>query len=466
MKSLSEQKNALKSRLYDASKIDFDHLTFSGQQLRALMIPLIIQTLLESLMGMVDSMMVSNLGSAALSAVSLADSINVLVIQVFSAFAAGATIICSHYIGAKDLKAANEAAEQVMISVAFLAGMTGLVCFLANRPLLGLVFGAVEPDVMENAVTYFSYTSVSFPFIALFSAGSAFYRAGGESRFPTIVGVCSNCLNIAGNALFMYGFGMGIAGAALSTLLSRMFSCVWIFLALRRQTKPIVIRRYAVRPDFRIIKKIFNIGIPSAVENGMFQFGKLAIQSSVSTLGTTQIAAQAMTVIFETLNGMAPVAIGTGLMTIVGQCLGSGRVEEAKYFTARICRDAWVALLLNCLIVYALAGPVCILAGMEPAAREQCLYMTLLITIVKPLIWVPSFTPANAMRAAGDVRYTMIAASCTMWICRVLVTTLLIRAAGVGAVAVWIGMFMDWGCRGIIFTRRYFSGRWLKHHVI
>lgn len=466
MKSVSTWKNAITSHLYDASKIDFDHLTFSTEALKALMIPLIIQTLLESLMGMVDSMMVSNLGSAALSAVSLADSINVLVIQVFSAFAAGATIICSHYIGAKDLRAANEAAQQIVLSIAFLSGATGLVCFLANRPLLSLVFGAVEPEVMTDAVIYFSYTSASFPFIALFSTGAAFYRAGGESRFPTIVGVCSNCMNIAGNALFMYVMGMGIAGAALSTLLARIFCCVWIFIALRRDTKPIVVRRYAVRPNFRIIKKVFNIGIPSAIENGMFQFGKLAIQSSVSTLGTTQIAAQAMTVIFETLNGMAPVAIGTGLMTVVGQCLGSGKVEEAKYFTARICRMAFIALLLNCLFVFAIAGPVTYLAGMEPDARDLCLRMTLLITIVKPIIWVPSFTPANAMRAAGDVRFSMIAASCTMWICRVMVTTILIRVVGIGAVSVWIGMFMDWGCRGVIFTIRYFSGRWLKHSVI
>lgn len=466
MNSASAWKTKITRRLFDKSKIDFEHLTFSGKSLRALMIPLIIQTLLESLMGMVDSMMVSNLGSAALSAVSLADSINLLVIQVFSAFAAGATIICSHYIGAKDLKAANDTASQVMISVAFLAGMTGLLCFLFNRPLLGLVFGSVEPQVMENAVTYFSYTSVSFPFIALFSAGTAFYRAGGESRFPTIVGVCANCLNIVGNAFFMYVLGMGIAGAALSTLLSRIFSCVWIFLALRRQTKQIVIRRYAVRPDIQIIKKIFKIGIPSAIENGMFQFGKLAIQSSVSTLSTTQIAAQAMTVIFESLNGMAPVAIGTGLMTVVGQCLGSGKVEEARYYTARICRDALIALALNCLVVYAISGPVTALAGMEPAARELCLSMTLLITIVKPFIWVPSFTVPNAMRAAGDVGFCMIAASCTMWICRVFVTTLLIRMAGFGPVAVWIGMFMDWGCRGVIFTIRYFSGRWLRHSVI
>jgi Na+-driven multidrug efflux pump len=153
-------------------------------------------------------------------------------------------------------------------------------------------------------------------------------------------------------------------------------------------------------------------------------------------------------------------------MTVVGQCLGSGKVEEAKYFTARICRMAFIALLVNCLFVFAIAGPVTYLAGMEPDARDLCLRMTLLITIVKPIIWVPSFTPANAMRAAGDVRFSMIAASCTMWICRVMVTTILIRVVGIGAVAVWIGMFMDWGCRGVIFTIRYFSGRWLKHSVI
>ena len=134
----------------------------------------------------------------------------------------------------------------------------------------------------------------------MFEAGSAFFRAGGNSRYPMMVSLVSNCLNIAGNAVLIFGFKMGVAGAALSTLFSRIFCFVVIYASLRKPKQDIVIRNYfAIRPDLKMINRILMIGIPSGIENGMFQFGKLAIQSSVSTLTAMQMSAEAMTVILK-----------------------------------------------------------------------------------------------------------------------------------------------------------------------
>ena len=125
---------------------------------------------------------------------------------------------------------------------------------------------------------------------------------------------------------------MGVAGAALATLISRIFCAVVVLAELRLDRQPIVVRDYLkIRPDWRMIRRILGIGIPSGVENSMFQLGKLAIQSTVSTLGTTAIAAQAMTNILENLNGIGGIGVGIGLMTIVGQCLGADRKDEAVY---------------------------------------------------------------------------------------------------------------------------------------
>ncbi len=453
-------------RIYDGSQIDWDHLLFSNTDLKRLLIPLMVEQLLTSLMGMMDTMMVSWVGSAAISAVSLADSINNLVIQTFAALAAGGTIICSQYIGQKDLKRANAAARQVVLTVAAISIVLAALCFIWNRPLLHFIFGSVEPAVMTNAVTYFAFTSVSFPFLALFQAGSAFYRAGGNSRFPMRISVLSNCLNIVGNAIFIFGFHWGVGGAAFSTLLSRIFCAVVVFASLRLPRQEIVIRNYLVKPDWSLIMKIMAIGVPSGIENSMFQFGKLAIQSSVSTLGTTAIAAQAMTVIMENVNGVGSVGVGIGLMTVVGQCLGAGKTEEAKYYICKLFVIAEAVMITACLFVYLICRPVTFLAGMDPQAADMCVYMTGWITIVKPIIWCFSFLTAYGMRAAGDVRYSMILSSCSMWLCRVVLSIVLIRVVHIGAMAVWIGMFTDWGVRGIFYTHRFLSMKWLNHQVV
>lgn len=454
-------------KLYDKKKIDWENLMFDNRALFLLLFPIIIEQLLNSFMGMVDTMMVSTVGSAAISAVSLVDSLNNLVIQVFSAMAAGAAIICSQYLGSGNREACNKAAGQVVLTVSAISAAFMLVCLLGRESLLSLIFGRVEPEVMANSLSYFLITVLSYPFLALFNAGAAFYRAGGNSRFPMKVSVVSNVINICGNAFFIYVCRWGVAGAALSTLISRIFCTVVIFYCLRKPKEVIVIRDYAkIRPDWPLIWKIMAIGIPSGIENGMFQFGKLAIQSTVSSMGTTAIAAQAMTNIMENVNGIFGIGVGIGLMTVVGQCIGAGRSEEAKYYIIKLLGIAEAGILASCLLVFLITKPVTRLAGMEAQSAAMCLEMVRVITIAKPLLWVGSFVIAYGLRAAGDVKFSMIVSTITMWCCRVALCIFLVKEFHFGPMAVWIGMFADWGVRGVIFTCRFLSGKWLKKQYI
>lgn len=471
---------------------------YSNVDLRKLLIPIIVEQLLSSLMGTVDTMMVSNVGSAAISAVSLVDSINILVIQALSALAAGGAILCSQYLGSNNEKGANNSARQVLFVMALLSTILSALCLIFRYPMLRAIFGAVEADVMQNSQVYFLYTLLSFPFIGLYDAGASIMRAQNNSRTPMIISVISNFMNIGGNAILIFGCKMGVGGAAISTLISRIFCAVVVIGFLRMedqvhplkalfrshhatksgnaseqgeaasfQVAPIQVRDYlAIRPDWPIIKKILLIGIPSGIENSMFQFGKLAIQSTVSTLGTIAIAAQAMTNILENLNGIAAIGIGIGLMTVVGQCLGAGRQDEAIYYIKKLSWLSELVIIGSCLLVFALIKPITMLGGMEQASADLCFSMVVFITIVKPISWVLSFIPAYGMRAAGDVKFSMITSCCTMWLCRVSLCIYLCRVWGFGPIAVWIGMFADWTLRAIIFTLRFHSRRWLNHHVI
>lgn len=449
-------------KLYDPAKIDRNGVLFDNRSLCWLIGPIVVEQLLGSLMGMVDTMMVSTVGSQALSAVALVDSINNLVLQIFSAMAAGAAIVCSQSIGSGNRDESNRAAQQVMLTVLTVSLSITAFCAVGGEKLLRLIFGSVEPAVMQNARIYFMITVLSYPFLALFSAGSALYRASGNSKFPTKISILANVINVTGNAAFIYGCHWSVAGAALATLLSRIFCAVAVLVCLRRPQQVISMRNYSrIRPDLPLILKIMAISIPAGIENGMFQFGKLAIQSTVSTMGTIAISAQAMTDIFEVMDGIFSNSVGLGLMTVVGQCIGARRKEEAKYYVVKLMRVAWIGVLVSCLSVLAIAKPVTHLSGMDPAAADLCFRLVAAMTVVKPLVWVGAFGLPYGLRAAGDAKFTMTVSVCTMWGCRVALCVFLARVFHLGLICVWIGMFADWGIRAILFTRRFVSEKWL-----
>ena len=440
---------------------------FTNRMIRSLLIPVVLEQLLNSIMGTADTMMVSNVGSAAISAVSLVDSINILVIQAFSALAAGGAIVCAQYIGQQNQERANESARQVLFIITLISIVVSAICLGFKKPLLRLIFGSVEADVMRASEIYFFYTALSFPFIALYDAAASIFRAQDNTKGPMTISMISNIMNIVGNAIMIWGFHMGVAGAAIATLISRIFCALVVLIQLRRDRQPIVVRDYLkIRPDWPMIGRILGIGIPSGVENSMFQLGKLAIQSTVSTLGTVAIAAQAMTNILENLNGIAGIGVGVGLMTIVGQCMGANRKDEAVYYIKKLSVIAEVTIIVSCLLVFILTRPVTMLGGMEKTSADMCWHMVMWITIVKPIMWVSAFVPAYGLRAAGDVKFSMISSCAVMWLCRFCLSVLLIRGLGFGPMGVWIGMFADWTVRAVLFTWRFHGRKWLEHKVI
>ena len=436
-----------------------------GRQLFSLLLPLMIEQILNSFMGTADTIMITTSGAAAISAVSLVDSINVMVVLIFSAMATGGAILCSQYLGHKNAEKAVYAGKQLILCVTFVSAVGTLALILLRTQILSLIFGSVEEEVMRNSEVYFFITALSYPFIALYNSGAAIFRSDGNSRLPMTVSTISNVLNIAGNAVLIFGFRLGVAGAALSTLGSRVFSALVILIFLKRTKQQIRIDRYFVKPDFPVISKILGIGIPTGIENGMFQFGKLAIQSSVSTLGTAAIAANALTSVLESFSSQAPIGIGIALMTLAGQAVGADDTELAKKYIRKLTFFAFIAVTLSSLAVIAAVKPLTIVSGMEADVALLAIHLSVFVHIIKPFAWSWSFIPAYGMRAAGDVKFSMTLSTITMWTCRVALTTFLIRGMGSGPIGVWLGMSTDWAIRSVLFIIRFRSGKWLRHKI-
>ena len=320
---------------------------------------------------------------------------------------------------------------------------------------------------MKYSRQYFIISAISYPFIALYDDGSSIFRAQENSKTPMMISLCANILNLILNILFVWGFHMEVIGSATATMLSRAFSMIAVLCLLRRPELIIRLRGYlSIRPIWSQIRRILYLGIPSGIENSMFQFGKLAIQSTVSMMGTAAIAAQGMTNILENLNGILAIGIGAGLMTVVGECMGAGRKDEAAYYIKKMTAVSEVVVIASCLLIFALVHPITIFGGMEAKSAKMCIFMVGCITIAKPIVWSLAFIPAYGFRAAGDVKFTMVTSALIMWFCRVTLAMFLARVLGFGPIAVWIGMFTDWSVRAIIYSIRFKSGKWMEHQVI
>ena len=441
---------------------------FTRRELYALLFPIVLENLLTSLMGTVDTMMVSRAGEAAVSAVSLVDSVNILMINLFSSMASGGCIVCSQYMGRQDLREAESTARQVMLSITGLASVVALGCVAFRKPLLQLLFGQVETAVMEGSLTYMWVTALSFPFLALYSAGAGVSRATGDSRLPMYISLIGNAINIGGNALLIFGFHMGVMGVALPTLVSRMVNGALMTWCLRRgRTRLKLSSLLRTRPDWQRIGLTLRIGIPSGVEGSMFQLGKLVIQSTISAMGTVALAANAITAAVEGLTSQAALGVGSALTTVVGVCMGAGRPEEARKNIRWHIKLGYVFTFSSDMLCILLMRPIVVLAGLSSEAADLAVHMNLIICLVKSVFWVPSFVPVAGMRGAGDVKFSMLASSLTMWFCRVAVTLVCARVfPEIGPMAMWIGMFSDWCVRGIVYGVRLFSGKWMRNRVL
>ena len=440
---------------------------FTKKELRALLIPLVAEQVLTGLMGVADTFMVSNVGEAAISGVALVDSVNMLMTYFFTALAAGGTIICSQYIGHRDTREANHAAHQVMtlsllLSLAFTAALLPL-----RRPLLGLIFGTVEPAVMDAADVYMLVTVISYPFLALYTASAALHRAAGDSRRPMIVAAAADILNIIGNAILIFACGLGALGAALATLASRIVSAA---VMLRYQARPgqaiSLGRPRSFLPDGAMLRRIVRVGLPSAVENGMFQFGKLVVQSTVSFLGTTAIAAQAVIATLENCAVMPASAIGTGLITVAGQCIGRGQPDEARRYMRSFTGIATLICIGTGVLFSAAVPFITRFTALTPDGVQLVWRITWFISAVRIVLWPCAFTLPNGLRAAGDVSYPMLVSSLSMWLFRVAMCWYLCRYTPVGLWGVWFGWCTDWLVRAALFLLRARGDKWLDHDVL
>ena len=447
-------------------KQDRRHYLFSNRELANLIGPLVIEQLLAVFVGMADSIMVANVGEAAVSGVSLVDNIMILIINIFAALATGGAVVAGQYIGRKDEKSACKAATQLVWFVSLSAVAIMILVYFGKDIILNQVFGHITAEVKGHADIYLLIVTASIPFIALYNGGAAIFRAMGNSQVSMRVSLLMNAINVTGNAILVFGLRIGTAGVAIPTLISRMVAAIVITVLLCNQTRILHIERtLKFRFDGRMIRKILAIGVPNGLENSMFQLGKILVLSLVSTFGTYAIAANAVSnaiALFQILPGMA---ISLAITTVISQCVGANDYEQVHYYLKKLLVIIYVAMVGTVALIF-LALPLILkaynLSDQTAAAATNIIHFH---GISAMIIWPLSFALPAAYRAAGDAKACMYTSIVSMWIFRIGFSYLVGKYMGLGVFGVWVAMVIDWVVRAICFVIRYFNGKW-KHGAI
>ena len=435
-------------------------IDFSSRDLRRLVVPLVIEQLLAITVGLLDSVMVSQVGEAAISAVSLVDTVNVLLVGAFSALATGGAAIAGQYLGRQERDKAGHSGGQLLLFMIEASLLIMLLFYLGKGFVLGVVFGRVDPDVAAYADTYYMIVEASTPFLAVYSAGAALFRVMGNSKISMWVSLVMNIINGAGNALLIFGFRMGVEGVAIPTLVSRIFAAAAMLILLRRPGLPLRVEGLSLRHDRYIVRNILRFGVTNGLESSMFQLGKILLLSTVSVLGTASVAANAIGNTFATFQCIAGNALGLGIVTVVSQCVGAGSYEKARFYTNKLVKTAYLCMGVSIVLVYFSLPFFLRLYNVSAEAERYARQVIWMHGFFGMLIWPLSFTLPQALRAAGDTRFTMVVSSVSMWTMRVGFGILLGRYLGFGVVGIWMAMFVDWCLRIALFLPRYLGHRW------
>lgn len=447
--------------------VEKSRLFFTDGDLLKLFLPLIIEQALKYTLGFADSIMVAGIGEAAVSGVSLIHFLMSFINGLFSALMIGGAAIIGQYIGNRSNFKAREACMQLIYLTTMLALFLTAVIYCVKPFILNTLFGDIPHEVYTYADSYLSITAASIPFLALYSAGAVIFRCMGNTRLPMKIMLIMNVVNIGINALLVYKFHAGISGIATTTLLTRIAAAAFIFVLLMNKKYLLSLSfPEKLNIDIPMMRRIMGIGIPCGMENGTFYFGRILVVGMVATFGTASIAANSVAgiiILFQVIPGMA---ITLGIPVVIARCVGAKDYRQAQYYIKKIIGIIYKTQLISCVIVVLTLPLILNIYNLSEEARlltSQIVWIHALFTV---LLWPLSYGLPSAFRASGDARYPMIVSMVCMLLCRIAFSYLLGIHFDLGLIGIWLGMFIDWIVKALIFVYRYLNGRWMYYRSI
>lgn len=440
---------------------------FNNHDLKRIIFPLLVEQFLLLLVGMSDTLMVSYAGEAAVSGVSLVNQINSIFISVFTALASGGAVVISQYIGKKDRKNGILATNQLVLLAILISVIITAVIIIFCNPLLNFLFGSVEVGVMKASQTYLLLTALSFPGLAIYNGCSSILRSMSKTKVTMYVSIVMNIINVVGNYIGVFILHAGVAGVAVPSLISRIVAALIMFVICLNKKHLVYLKiKEMLRIQGVMIRKIVNIAIPNGIEGGMLDASKVALSSIVAMFGTTQIAANGVAQSFWSIAALFSIVMGPVFITVIGQCMGANDIEAAQYYVKKLLRITYFGCFVWDTVTFILTPLVLNLYSLSSEAIWLVIILCLLHNIFNAILHPAGFVLANALRAAGDVKYTMYTSIFATVIIRVILAVVFGIWMHLGVIGVAIAMGCDWLVRVILIVSRYQNGKWKEFKVI
>jgi putative MATE family efflux protein len=457
---LSRKTNSLLDKYFTGESIDY-------KQMFAIILPIFVDQAFLIVMSLLNTAMISSAGVAAVSAVSMVDSLNIFLVNVFIAVATGGTVMVAQYKGSGNLGMVSKTATQAISAVTIFSVMISVLVIIFHTSILNLLFGQAEAAVFENAKVYLIGSCISYPLIAIFQAVSGALRGVGETKPVLNLSLLMNLTNTGLNVLLIIVFDMGVKGLVIATIIARILGMAASLIYILRYNETIRFQiKKALHIDFSILKKVMYIGLPFAAEQIFFNGGKLLTQTFIVQLGTLALTVYAICNSIMMVFQIGPNALGIASVTIVGQSIGQRNMGDARKFTKSLIGLSSIYFVITTGLLIPIF-PLLIKMFNPPAEIVPTIFTLIIIgAIAQPFLWSPSFIMPAALRAAGDSNFTSIASLLSMWLLRVVLGYFLGITLGFGIIGVWVAMIIEWGCRGLIFYLRFKGKKWYAHKLV
>ena len=445
----------------------FSNLLIYSKDLKNLIVPLFLEQLLMALVGIADVFVIGFVGEAAVSGVSLVNSFNTIFLNLFTALASGGAVVISQYIGHKDKEHAGQAASQLLTASVILSVAISVVILLTNASLMRLMFGKVDADVMDACVTYLRISAYSYPALAIYNAGAALYRSFGKTSTTMYISILANIINVIGNCIGVFGLHAGVVGVAVPSLVSRCFSAVVITILCFSAKNPVsYLGSWIMKLDVSLQKKILRIAVPNGVESGVFQLVKVALSSVVALFGTYQIAANGVAQSIWSLAALVCVTMGPVFITVIGQCMGAGDIEQAEMYFRKLTKITLVFAIAWNALIFAVTPVFMSFYALEDQTKRLVILLVLIHNIFNAVAFTFADPLGKGLRATGDVKFTTATSLFTTIGVRLIFSMIFGIWLNLGVIGIAFAMCLDWSVRGIIFWWRFKQGKWKTFKVI
>lgn len=440
---------------------------FSNKDLRNMIVPLFMEQFLVMLVGIIDTFVVSYVGEAAVSGVSLVNSFNTIFIYLFTALASGGAVVISQYLGSKDQNNTVKSSSQLLMFSTLFSIVLGILVLIFSQSLLSFLFGKVETSVMDACMTYLKISAYSYPALAIYNAGAAMYRSMTKTSTTMYLSIVSNIINVIGNMIGVFVLHAGVAGVAYPSLIARAFSAIVITILLfNKKYEAHYVKEWLFKFDFSLLKKMLNIAIPNGIENGIFQLVKVALSSVVAMFGTYQIVANGVAQSIWSLAALVGSAMGPVFITVIGQCMGASDIDQADYYFKKLMKITLVLSIAWNAFILAITPVFMNFYVLSDKTKELIIILVAIHNIFNTVAFPFSGPLSNGLRATGDVKYTMIVSIASTVGGRLVFSLIFAIYFNMGVIGIALAMCLDWSIRGIIFFLRYKSHKWTQFKVI